>query len=257
MTRTLVVIPTYNERDNLETVIGRTMSCDPNVHMLVVDDGSPDGTGLLADRIAAEACGRVHVLHRSVKEGLGAAYVAGFGWAVKRGYDVVVEMDADGSHAPEQLSMLLDAIANGADVAIGSRYVAGGETHNWPRRRRLPSRTANVYARFALGTSIKDITAGYRAYRIEVLDAVDFEGVRSRGYCFQVDMAWRAVRHGFSVVEVPITFVERRHGASKMDVATMWEALTSIARWGVRHRFDSTRGRRGDRTAPQRDLASG
>ncbi|BBY28219.1 polyprenol monophosphomannose synthase [Mycolicibacterium sediminis] len=248
MTRTVVVIPTYNEIDNVALIVDRTTSTNPDVHVLVVDDDSPDGTGAAADRIALRLS-QVHVLHRSAKEGLGAAYLAGFAWALDQGFDVVVEMDADGSHAPEQLEGLLTAISRGAHVAIGSRYVAGGATVNWPRRRRMLSKTANAYARLALGAPINDITSGYRAYRSEVLADIDFADVHSRGYGFQVEMAWRAIRLGGVVVEVPITFVERRLGASKMDIGTIWEAVTNIARWGVQHRFGITRETGRDRKA--------
>ncbi|TPG34248.1 polyprenol monophosphomannose synthase [Mycolicibacterium hodleri] len=238
----LVVIPTYNERENLGGILARIRAVQPHVHVLVVDDNSPDGTGRLADDLASVDAGRLHVMHRAAKQGLGAAYLAGFAWGFARRYDVMVEMDADGSHAPEQLGRLLDAIADGAGLAIGSRYVEGGETQAWPWQRLLLSRTANLYARMMLGTDVRDITAGFRAYRADVLAAIEVERVESKGYCFQIDLAWRAIRHGCSVVEVPITFVERSHGSSKMDAATMWEALRRIARWGVRRRVDSLRG---------------
>ncbi|MEP6852983.1 MAG: polyprenol monophosphomannose synthase [bacterium] len=232
--RVVVVIPTYNEIDNLEIILGRLGAAVPEAHALVVDDGSPDGTGELADRLAA-ADSRVHVLHRAVKAGLGAAYVAGFGWALERDYTVVVEMDADGSHAPEQLPRLLEALAE-ADVVLGSRWVSGGAVRNWPLRRKVLSVGGNTYTRLALGLRLRDATGGYRAYRRTVLEALELDGVASQGYCFQVDLAWRAVQAGFHVVEVPITFAERERGQSKMSGDIVREALTMVTRWGVDHR---------------------
>ncbi|MHA0287713.1 polyprenol monophosphomannose synthase [Mycobacterium sp. C3-094] len=240
--RTLVIIPTYNERDNLLKIIGRVTEAAPQVHVLVVDDGSPDGTGALADELALSDPDRVHVMHRTSKDGLGAAYLAGFAWGLSRQYTVLVEMDADGSHAPEQLYRLLDAVDRGADLAIGSRYVDGGEVRNWPRRRMVLSKTANGYSRILLGVDIHDITAGYRAYRREVLEKIDLAAVDSKGYGFQVDLTWRSINAGFTVVEVPITFTEREHGVSKMDGSTIREAILKVAQWGIRARLDRARG---------------
>lgn len=240
--RTLVIIPTYNERDNLLKIVGRVADAAPQVHVLIVDDGSPDGTGALADELALADPDRVHVMHRSSKDGLGAAYLAGFAWGLSRQYTVLVEMDADGSHAPEQLYRLLDAVDGGADLAIGSRYVDGGEVRNWPRRRLVLSKTANGYSRILLGVDIHDITAGYRAYRREVLEKIDLAAVDSKGYGFQVDLTWRSINAGFSVVEVPITFTEREHGVSKMDGSTIREAILKVAQWGMRARLDRARG---------------
>lgn len=239
--RTLVIIPTYNERDNLPLILGRVRKALPAVDVLVVDDGSPDGTGALADELAAAEPDRVHVMHRVAKDGLGAAYLAAFGWGLERGYTVLVEMDADGSHAPEQLYRLLDAIDGGADVAIGSRYVDGGTVRNWPWRRLVLSKTANTYARVLLGVGIRDITAGYRAYRREVLEKIDLATVDSKGYCFQVDLTWRAINNGFSVVEVPITFTERELGVSKMSGSNIREAMLKTAQWGILGRWNRTR----------------
>ena len=208
----------------------------------MVDDGSPDGTGRLADELALADPDRVHVMHRTAKDGLGAAYLAGFGWGLARQYGVLVEMDADGSHAPEQLYRLLDAVDNGADVAIGSRYVEGGTVRNWPWRRLALSRTANTYSRVLLGVGIRDITAGYRAYRREVLEKIDLASVDSKGYCFQIDLTWRAINHDFSVVEVPITFTERELGVSKMSGSNIREAMVKVARWGLSGRLDRARG---------------
>ena len=240
--RTLVIIPTYNERDNLLKIVGRVTDAAPQVHVLIVDDGSPDGTGALADELALADPDRVHVMHRTSKDGLGAAYLAGFAWGLSRQYTVLVEMDADGSHAPEQLYRLLDAVDAGADLAIGSRYVDGGEVRNWPRRRMVLSKTANGYSRILLGVGIHDITAGYRAYRREVLEKIDLAAVDSKGYGFQVDLTWRSINAGFTVVEVPITFTEREHGVSKMDGSTIREAIVKIAQGGMRARLDRARG---------------
>jgi dolichol-phosphate mannosyltransferase len=215
------------------------------VHILIVDDGSPDGTGALADEFAAAEPDRVAVMHRTAKDGLGAAYLAAFEWGLQRGYTVLVEMDADGSHAPEQLYRLLDAIDAGADVAIGSRYVEGGTVRNWPYRRLVLSRTANTYARLLLGVAINDITAGYRAYRREVLEKLDLRTVESKGYCFQVDLTWRAINNGFTVAEVPITFTERELGVSKMSGSNIREAMVKVAQWGIEGRLKRRGAARG------------
>jgi dolichol-phosphate mannosyltransferase len=229
--RVLVVVPTYDEAENVETIAARLAAAVPDAHLLVVDDGSPDGTGRIADRMAA-ADPRVHVLHRTEKAGLGAAYTAGFAWAREHGYDVVVEMDADGSHAPEELPRLLTALED-ADVVLGSRWVESGRVVNWPRSRELLSRGGNWWTRTALGLPLRDATGGYRAYRRHVLDALPLGGVASQGYCFQVDLAWRAWRSGARVVEVPITFVERERGESKMSRAIVLEALWRVTWWGL------------------------
>ena len=242
--RVLVIIPTFNERENLPLIHGRLKKACPDVHVLVVDDNSPDGTGQLADDLAAADPGRTHVLHRTAKNGLGAAYLEGFAWGLSREYSVLVEMDADGSHAPEQLHRLLDAVDAGADLAIGSRYVDGGTVRNWPWRRWALSWTANTYARVALGIGIHDITAGYRAYRREVLEAIDLDSVDSKGYCFQIDLTWRTINSGFVVVEVPITFTEREIGVSKMSGSNIREALVKVARWGIEGRFTGARNAR-------------
>ncbi|UZJ26336.1 polyprenol monophosphomannose synthase [Rhodococcus antarcticus] len=239
----LVIIPTFNERENLPLIVARLRAAVPDAHALVVDDGSPDGTGAIADSLA-EADERVHVLHRTEKAGLGAAYIAGFRWALERGYGVVVEMDADGSHAPEQLPRLLGRIEAGADLVLGSRYVPGGSVVNWPKRREVLSRGGNIYSRLALGVKLNDITGGYRAYRREVLEALPLDAVASQGYCFQVDLAWRSVQQGFTVVEVPITFTEREIGESKMSGGIVREALLLVTKWGVRNRVNALRGRR-------------
>jgi dolichol-phosphate mannosyltransferase len=238
---TLAIIPTYNERENLPAIVARIHRAHGDVHILIVDDGSPDGTGQIADSMARVDSHRIHVLHRPAKQGLGAAYLAGFAWGMSRAYSVIVEIDADGSHPPEHLYRLLDAIDAGADLAIGSRYVPGGEICNWPCRRKILSRTANLYARIFLGASVNDITAGYRAYRREVLEKIDLSTVSSRGYCFQIDLTWRTVANGFAVVEVPITFVERALGVSKMSGANIREAMVKVPQWGLQSRFGRQR----------------
>jgi dolichol-phosphate mannosyltransferase len=230
--RVLVVVPTFNERDNLEIIAQRLRSAVPDAHLLVVDDNSPDGTGKLADELA-DRDDHVHVLHRDAKSGLGAAYVAGFAWAREHDYDVGVEMDADGSHAPEQLPRLLAALEN-ADLVLGSRYVPGGSVVNWPRSRELLSRGGNLYTRMLLRLPLQDATGGYRAYRRSVLDTLPLGEISSQGYCFQVDLAWQTWQQGYRVVEVPITFVERERGESKMSRKIVVEALWRVTLWGLR-----------------------
>jgi dolichol-phosphate mannosyltransferase len=229
--RVVIVMPTYNERQNLEGMASRVQESVPDAHLLVVDDNSPDGTGDLADKLA-EADSRVHVMHRTEKAGLGRAYVAGFGWALENGYDLIVEMDADGSHRPEDLPKLL-AEAERSDAVIGSRYVPGGTVVNWPRSREILSRGANVYNRLMLGVRIKDATGGYRVYRAETLRKIDLTSIDSAGYCFQIDMTLRVLQAGLVLTEVPITFVERELGASKMSNAVIVEAFTRVAQWGI------------------------
>jgi dolichol-phosphate mannosyltransferase len=235
----VVIIPTYNERENLPLILERLFAAVPHAHSLVVDDGSPDGTGDIADKLAAED-DRVQVLHRIEKAGLGAAYVAGFRWALDVGYDVLVEMDADGSHAPEQLPRLLAALAH-ADLVLGARWVPGGEVVNWAKSRKILSRGGNLYTRIALGIDLHDATGGYRAYRRQVLKTIDLSSISSQGYCFQVDLAWRAVQAGFRVTEVPITFAERERGESKMSGHIVREALLKVTEWGLEHRAAQVR----------------
>ena len=232
--RVLVIVPTYDEAENVLQIARRLHDAVPSADLLVVDDGSPDGTGRLAGELAAREPW-AHVLHRTEKAGLGAAYVAGFSWAADHGYDVVVEMDADGSHAPEQLPRLLAALED-ADVVLGSRWVPGGEVVNWPRSREVLSRGGNAYTRMVLGLPLRDATGGYRAYRREVLDALPLDEVCSQGYCFQVDLAWQAWRAGNRIVEVPITFVERERGESKMSRDIVVEALWRVTLWGLTSR---------------------
>lgn len=238
--RVLTIIPTYNELESLPKTLGRLRAACPDVHVLVADDNSPDGTGKLADELAAKD-ENVHVMHRRGKEGLGAAYLAGFAWGLERGYDVLVEMDADGSHRPEQLPGLLRAVEQGADLAIGSRWVPGGEVVNWPLSRKLISRTGSFVSRFFLGLSVHDVTAGYRAYRASTLNALDLDAVDSVGYGFQVDMTFRVARAGLRIVEVPITFVEREFGESKMSGSIVQEAGVNVVKWGLGARWEKLR----------------
>jgi dolichol-phosphate mannosyltransferase len=233
--RMVVVVPTYNEAENLEWVTQRLLRAMPATDLLVVDDGSPDGTGTVADRITATEP-RVSVVHRSVKAGLGAAYLHGFAVALERGYDVVGEMDADGSHQPEQLHRLVAALEH-ADLVIGSRWVPGGRVVNWSRWRLALSWGGNLYARTLLGIPVRDVTAGYRLFRATTLRRIDLEGVESVGYCFQADLTVRTLRAGLRVVEVPIEFLERERGESKMDRAVAIESLRRITRWGLQTRL--------------------
>jgi dolichol-phosphate mannosyltransferase len=232
--RVVMVIPTYNERENLEWIVGRLRTATPEVDVLVVDDSSPDGTGELAEKLAASDP-RVQVLHRADKAGLGAAYLNGFRVALDRGYDVIGEMDADGSHQPEELPSLLAAVGD-ADLVLGSRWVPGGRVVNWPLGRKLLSRVGNLYARTLLGVPVRDLTGGYRLFRRGTLEAIGLEDVRSVGYCFQAELAWRAVQAGLTVREVPIEFVERVRGESKMTRDVAVESFKRVSGWGLRER---------------------
>jgi dolichol-phosphate mannosyltransferase len=239
--KALVIIPTYNEVENIAKIVARVRSAVPAADVLVADDNSPDGTGKVADELAAED-EAVHVLHRRGKEGLGAAYLAGFAWGLERDYGVLIEMDADGSHQPEELPRLLTAL-KGADLVLGSRWVPGGRVVNWPRHRKILSRGGSTYSRLLLGLSIRDVTGGFRAFRAGTLRGLGLDRVTSQGYCFQVDLARRAVASGFQVVEVPITFVEREYGDSKMNREIAVEALWRVAGWGLADRAGRLRGR--------------
>lgn len=237
--RVVVVIPTYNEASNLAWIVGRLRAAQPGVDVLVVDDGSPDGTGEIADELAA-ADPAVSVVHRTAKAGLGAAYLHGFRVALDAGYDVIGEMDADGSHQPEQLDRLLSALAD-ADLVIGSRWVPGGSVVNWPRRRELLSRGGNLYVRMLLGITVRDATAGFRLFRRATLEKIDLDSVESTGYVFQTDMVARTLAAGLTVREVPIEFVERVRGDSKMSGAVAAESLRRITAWGLRERAAQAR----------------
>ncbi|WP_420819081.1 polyprenol monophosphomannose synthase [Nocardioides oleivorans] len=232
--RCVMVIPTYNESENIEWIVDRLRKAQPGVDIMIVDDNSPDGTGDIADKLAAgdEA---ISVVHRTEKAGLGAAYLNGFAVALEAGYDVIGEMDADGSHQPEQLVRLLDALRS-ADLVIGSRYVPGGSVVNWPLQRLLLSRGGNLYVRLLLGIRVKDATAGFRLFRRTTLEAIDLGAVLSTGYVFQTDLAYRTVTRGLRVKEVPIEFIERVRGDSKMSGQVASESLKLITRWGLSER---------------------
>lgn len=249
----LVVIPTYNERENLATIVERVRRAAPEASVLVVDDASPDGTGRLADELAADDAS-VHVMHRAGKMGLGAAYLDAFDWALTRGYDPIVQLDADGSHRPEELPALLasfdDADASGrvVDLVIGSRWVPGGRIENWPRHREWLSRGGSAFVRRMLRLPVHDTTAGYRAFRADALRRIPLDDVHTRGYGFQVDMLWHAHQAGLGVVEVPVVFVERERGSSKMSLGIVLEAMGKVTVWGLRSRFGRGRVARQQRT---------
>ncbi|WP_232676865.1 polyprenol monophosphomannose synthase [Nocardioides sp. R-C-SC26] len=239
--RVVMVLPTYNEVDNLAWIVGRLRAAAPDVDVLIVDDQSPDGTGDVADELA-RGDERVHVLHREAKGGLGGAYLHGFAWALDRGYEVVGEMDSDGSHQPEQLPDLIEMLPR-ADLVIGSRWVRGGSVVNWPLRREMLSRGGNLYVQLLLGLRVRDATAGFRLYHRHALEAIGLAQVRSTGYVFQTDLVARVLRAGMEVTEVPIEFVERVRGDSKMNGAIAVESLRRITAWGVRERLERIRGR--------------
>ena len=226
----LIVIPTYNERENLARLLDAVHQALPTADVLIVDDNSPDGTGELADGIASEN-EHVHVMHREGKQGLGTAYLAGFRWALERHYSHVFEMDADFSHPPDRLQALLDATRE-ADVALGSRWVKGGGTEGWPLKRQLLSRGGSFYARTVLGVDVRDLTGGFKCFRRRVLETIDLGGVQTVGYGFQIELTWRALEAGFEIVEIPITFVDRIAGKSKMSGSIFMEALGLV--WKLR-----------------------
>lgn len=229
-TDALVVVPTYNEADNIALIAAAVRS--QGLGLLVVDDNSPDGTGDIAEQLASADAG-ISVLHRSEKAGLGPAYAAGFAYGLEKGAEVICEMDADFSHDPEDLPRLIEAVERGADLAIGSRYVAGGGVENWPWHRRWLSRGGNIYARTLLRTSVGDMTAGFRAFRADALRRLDFDGCEASGYGFQVEMAWRASQLGLQIEEVPIVFRDRTRGTSKMGARIAIEAMLLVTKWGL------------------------
>jgi len=229
--KALVIIPTYNECENIPDIVPDVLARDERLHVLVVDDNSPDGTGQLADDLARTHTGRVFVLHREAKEGLGQAYLAGFRWALERDFDLVFEMDADFSHNPEHLPDFLTAITD-ADLVLGSRYISGVNVVNWPMSRLLLSYNANVYSRIVTGLPLKDATGGFKCFRREVLEAIDLDAVRSNGYSFQIEMSFRAFKKGFRLKEIPIVFVDRQSGASKMSKKIVREAIWMV--WRLR-----------------------
>jgi dolichol-phosphate mannosyltransferase len=229
---TLVVLPTYNEIESLESIVGRIRQALPAADIYIVDDASPDGTGELADRLAAGEPA-VSVLHRTAKDGLGRAYLAGFGHALRNGYDFVVEIDADGSHDPFELPRMLELAHAGADLVLGSRWVPGGSVRNWPWIRRALSRAGNGYSRIVLGSRIHDLTSGFRVFRADALRTLRLGAVSSQGYCFQVELAWALERGGLKIEEHPIAFLERTTGRSKMHSGIVLEALLRVTWWGV------------------------
>jgi dolichol-phosphate mannosyltransferase len=231
MPRACVIIPTYNERENLPQLVPHVLERSERLDVLVVDDGSPDGTGELADEIAARSQGRVHVLHRPGKLGLGTAYVTGFRWALERDYAIVFEMDADFSHDPNHLPEFL-RYAESFDLVLGSRYLNGVTVVNWPMKRLILSYLANAYARFVTGIQVSDLTGGFKCYRRAVLEAIDLDAVRSSGYAFQIEMTYRAARKGFRIGEMPIIFVDRNVGVSKMSQRIVWEGAWMV--WRLR-----------------------
>jgi len=230
--RPLVVIPTYNESENIERMLGRIHECLPSAGVLVVDDGSPDGTAAIVKRVAAER-DDVNLLERAGKSGLGSAYRAGFAWGLERGYDAFIEIDADFSHDPAALPTLVAPLEEGYDVAIGSRYIEGGSIPNWAWHRHLLSRGGNIYASTMLGLGVADSTAGYRCYSAGILRRLDLERVRAEGYGFQIEMTYRAKQHGARVIEVPISFVDRTAGESKMSSFIVIEALALVTWWAL------------------------
>lgn len=236
--KTLIIVPTFNEIENIERAAGAVHAALADADLLIVDDASPDGTGRLADRLAA-ADPRVHVLHRTKKDGLGGAYLAGFAWALERGYDLVGEFDADGSHPASALPAMRRALleSDGVGLAIGSRWIRGGSVIDWPKSREILSRGGNVYARFMLGLGVHDATAGFRLYRASLLRRMDLEAVASKGYCFQVDLTVRTVAAGGRIVEVPIAFQERLLGVSKMSRSIVVEAMGMVTVWGLARMF--------------------
>ena len=231
--RVLVIVPTYNESENIEIIASRLRAAVPEADLLVVDDNSPDGTGEIADRLA-DGDPHVHVMHRQAKNGLGAAYMDGFAWGLKKGYEALVEMDADGSHQPDQLPSLLEALRD-ADMVKGSRYVPGGTVVNWPKSRELLSRGGSLWIRILMGLPVKDITGGFNAFRADTLRAI-MSRITSAGYNFQVDLTWNVISLGKTVAEVPITFIERERGQSKMSAAIVVEALIKTTAWGISYR---------------------
>jgi dolichol-phosphate mannosyltransferase len=233
--KTLVIMPCYQERASLETTVNQLFAAQPEINLLIIDDASPDGTGALADALAA-ADSRISVMHREAKQGLGSAYLAGFSWAIEREYDLIIEMDADGSHQALHLADMLTA-AGGADLVIGSRWVPGGAVANWPASRVAISKLGNSYARFMLQSKVRDLTAGFRVYRRALLERLIATPIIAEGYAFQVELAVRAERFGAAITEVPITFIERQHGSSKMSLKIVVEAFTLVTRWGVAARF--------------------
>lgn len=232
MLKTLVIIPTYNERENLPEIVAQTLAQGDSINVLVVDDNSPDGSGAVADTLKAEHAGRVEVMHRMGKLGLGTAYIAGFKYGLARDYEAICEMDADFSHDPAYLPRLLAALEGGADLALGSRYQRGGGTRNWTLPRKLISRFGSLYARLILGVPVNDLTGGFKAFKRTTLKQLDLDRIKSNGYSFQIEMTYRVYKRGLKIVEVPIIFVDRRVGQSKMSRRIFMEAVVMV--WKLR-----------------------
>ncbi len=231
MSECIVIIPTYNEKENIERMVRKVMSLTEPFHVLIVDDGSPDGTARIVKDLKTEYSGRLHLLEREGKQGLGTAYITGFKWGIEHGYNYFFEMDADFSHNPEDLVRLLNACrTGGADVAVGSRYVRGGEVRNWPFDRKFLSGGASLYVRMITGMPVKDQTAGFICYKKEVLETLDLDGIEFIGYAFQIEMKFKAFNAGFRLAEVPITFVDREEGVSKMSSGIISEAIFGVIR---------------------------
>ncbi|NQU87988.1 MAG: polyprenol monophosphomannose synthase [Mariniphaga sp.] len=228
MEKCLVIIPTYNEKENVERMIRKVFTLETPFHLLIVEDNSPDGTANIVKKLQSEFSDKLHIIERQGKQGLGTAYIAGFNWAIEKGYDYIFEMDCDFSHNPDDLERLYKAATEGADVAIGSRYISGINVVNWPLGRVLMSYFASMYVRIVTGMNIKDTTAGFKCFRRKVLESIDFNHIKMKGYGFQVEMKFTAYKHGFNIVEVPIVFIDREEGTSKMSGGIFSEAL-----WGV------------------------
>ena len=235
--KTLVIVPTFNELESAPRLISRVCELIPDVHILVVDDGSPDGTADVVESMAqGQLVGRIHVMRRKEKSGLGAAYLAGFSWGIEHGYETLIEMDADGSHRPEDLVGLIKVSrANPSlDLIIGSRWVKGGAVRNWAKSRELLSRAANKYAKLMLNVGVNDVTAGFRVYKTSIIERIDFSTVLSQGYCFQIEMTRKVLSLNGKIKEVPITFIEREFGVSKMSTKIVIEAMVRVTLWGLR-----------------------
>ncbi|NLK15406.1 MAG: polyprenol monophosphomannose synthase [Bacteroidales bacterium] len=233
MEKAVVIIPTYNEKENIRAIIEAVMNLDKGYHVLVVEDNSPDGTALIVKEMMKTYTDSLHILERPGKQGLGTAYIAGFKWAIENKYEYIFEMDADFSHNPEDLVRLHQAIIDGADLAIGSRYVTGVNVVNWPMGRVLMSYYASAYVRFITGMKVRDTTAGFKCYRRKVLETIDFDKIRFKGYAFQIEMKFTAWKHGFKIVEVPIIFTDRTQGTSKMSGGIFSEAVMGVIKLKV------------------------